>query len=64
MSSLPSFEGSDVKALVRRGPIAELYRAIQVPLGRPVTIKALGSGILPSSPFAASLEREARLWPN
>ena len=61
MSSLPSFEGSDVKALVRRGPIAELYRAIQVPLGRPVTIKALGPGILPSSPFAASLEREARL---
>lgn len=61
MSSLPSFEGSDVKALVRRGPIAELYRAVQVPLGRPVTIKALGPGILPSSPFAASLEREARL---
>jgi serine/threonine-protein kinase len=46
---------------VRGGPIAEIYRAIQSPLERPVTIKSLGPGIIPSSPFAAGLEREARL---
>src|SRR5690349_4106090 len=43
------------------GPIVEIYRATQVPLGRKVTIKALAASIVPSSPFAAALEREARL---
>ncbi len=43
------------------GPIADLYRALQQPVGRPVLIKALSPSILPSSPFASSLEREARL---
>jgi serine/threonine-protein kinase len=38
-----------------------VYHAIQQPLGRPVLIKSLSSSILPSSPFAATLEREARL---
>jgi len=61
MSALPAFDGCDVLERVRAGPIVEQYRAIQNPLGRPVTIKALGPSILPSSPFAAALEREARL---
>jgi serine/threonine-protein kinase len=43
------------------GAISELYRGVQRPLGRPVLIKSIGSSILPSSPFAAWLEREARL---
>jgi len=34
---------------------------VQEPLGRTVLIKALGQNILPSSPFASTLEREARL---
>jgi eukaryotic-like serine/threonine-protein kinase len=61
MSALPAFDGCDVLEKVRGGPIVEQYRAVQIPLGRPVTIKALGPSILPSSPFAAALEREARL---
>jgi eukaryotic-like serine/threonine-protein kinase len=61
MSALPSFDGYRVLEKVRGGPIAEIYRAIQIPLERPVTVKSLGPGILPSSPFALGLEREARL---
>lgn len=57
----PDFDGCRVVEKLRSGPVADLYRAIQQPLGRPVLIKALSSSILPSSPFAASLEREARL---
>jgi len=57
----PSFSGYRIVAKVRSGPITDLYRAEQTELGRLVFIKALGRGILPSSPFAAALEREARL---
>lgn len=46
---------------VRSGPVADLYEAIQEPLGRRVALKALAPSILPSSPFAAVLEREARV---
>ena len=56
-----SFDGCDVVEKVKSGPVTDVYRAVQEPLGRPVVIKALGSSILPSSPFAAVLEREARL---
>lgn len=55
------FDGCEVVAKIHAGPISELYKAIQRPLGRPVLIKSIGSSILPSSPFAASLEREALL---
>ncbi len=61
MSSLPSFDGCDAVELVEKGTVVEVYRATQVPLGRRVTIKALAPNIVPSSPFAAALEREARL---
>jgi serine/threonine-protein kinase len=57
----PSFGRYRVVAKLRSGPITDLYRAEQVALGRPVFIKALGPGIPPGSPFAAALEREARL---
>jgi hypothetical protein len=56
-----SVDGCDVLEKVKSGPVTDVYRAVQEPLGRPVVIKALGSSILPSSPFAAVLEREARL---
>ena len=61
MTSLPEFEGCQVVEKIRSGPVAELYLATQQPLGRKVLIKALLPSILPSSPFAATLEREARL---
>lgn len=57
----PRFDGCQVVEKLRGGPIADLYHAIQQPLGRPVLLKALSPSILPSSPFATSLEREARL---
>ena len=43
------------------GALATVYRAIQEPLGRLVAVKALKSTIPPTSPFAAQLEREARV---
>ena len=61
MTATPEFDGCHVVRRLRQGPIADVYHAIQQPLGRPVLIKALSSSILPSSPFAATLEREARL---
>jgi serine/threonine-protein kinase len=61
MDPLPTFEGCDVLERIRSGPVADLYRAVQKPLGRTVTIKALGASIVSASPFAAALEREARL---
>lgn len=55
------FDGCEVVEKIHAGPISELYRAVQLPLGRPVLVKTIGASILPSSPFAASLEREARV---
>ena len=61
MDPLPTFEGCDVLERLRSGPVADLYRAVQKPLGRTVTIKTLGASIVAASPFASALEREARL---
>ena len=61
MAAAERFDGCEVVKKLSTGPITDLYHVIQEPLGRPAFIKALGSSILPSSPFAASLEREARL---
>lgn len=61
MTDAPRFDGCEIVERLHSGPLSELYRAVQRPLGRPVVIKAIGASILPSSPFAASLEREARL---
>jgi eukaryotic-like serine/threonine-protein kinase len=58
---LPAFDGVQIIEKLGAGPIADLYHGVQQPLGRPVLIKSLSSSILPSSPFAATLEREARL---
>lgn len=61
MTTSPRFDGCGQVEKIHSGPITDLYRARQEPLGREVTIKALGASILPSSPFAATLEREARV---
>jgi hypothetical protein len=61
MSSLPSFDGCEAVEKIEIGPVVEVYRATQAPLGRRVTIKALAPNIVPESPFAGALEREARL---
>lgn len=61
MSEPVRFDGCEVVEQIRAGAVSELYRAVQRPLGRSVLIKSIGTNILPSSPFAASLEREARV---
>jgi len=61
MAESPRFDGCEVVETIHTGAISVLYSALQQPLGRPVLIKAIGASILPSSPFAATLEREARL---
>jgi eukaryotic-like serine/threonine-protein kinase len=61
MPEVVSFDGCEIIRKLSSGPVCDLYRAIQEPLGRTVLIKALGQNILPSSPFASTLEREARL---
>jgi serine/threonine-protein kinase len=43
------------------GALSTVYKAIQEPLGRTVAVKALKSTIATTSPFAAHLEREARM---
>ena len=44
-----------------QGPLTLVYRGVQEPLGRPVTVKALRPSISPSSSLAQQLEREAHL---
>ncbi len=58
--ALPSFPGCQVLRRLRSGPIADVYLALQEPLGRTVEIKALSPSLLPTSPMAARLEQEAR----
>ncbi|MDF3068909.1 MAG: Protein kinase [Polyangiaceae bacterium] len=61
MPEAVTFDGCEIIRKLSSGPVCDLYRAVQEPLGRTVLIKALGHNILPSSPFASTLEREARL---
>lgn len=61
MPEAVTFDGCEIKRKLSSGPVCDLYQAVQEPLGRTVLIKALGQNILPSSPFASTLEREARL---
>jgi serine/threonine-protein kinase len=61
MPEAVTFDGCEILRKLSSGPVCDLYLAVQEPLGRTVLIKALGRNILPSSPFASTLEREARL---
>ncbi len=57
----PQFDGCEVVQKLRSGPATDWYLARQRSLGREVIIKALSPNVSPDSPFAAPLEREARL---
>lgn len=57
----PQLAGCQIVERIRSDAISETYQAKQRDLGRLVLVKVLTPGILPSSPFAAALEREARL---
>ena len=57
----PTFGAYRTSTQLGSGALATVYKAVQEPLGRVVAIKALKSTVGPSSPFAAQLEREARV---
>jgi serine/threonine-protein kinase len=59
--ALPSFPGYRVLEELGSGALSTIYKAVQEPLGRTVAIKSLKPTIAPTSPFAAQLEREARV---
>ncbi len=61
MDALPRFDGLRLVEHISTENVAEIYAGIQEPLGRPVIVKSLRPNVLPSSPFALALEREARL---
>ncbi len=55
------FDSYRVVSELGAGTVSTVYKAVQEPLDRAVVIKALKPTILPTSPFAAQLEREAHL---
>jgi len=52
--------GIELSGIIHEGPIWQEYRGRQAPLGRPVRVLQLGRGILPSSPLAGALRRQAQ----
>ena len=62
VTSQPERFGSfRVVSLIASGPLTEVYRCAQDSLDREAAIKSLKPSLAPSSPFALSLSREARL---
>jgi len=61
VAELPTIEGYRIVAELGSGSLASVYKAVEEPLGRTVALKLLKATIAPSSPFAAQLEREARV---
>ncbi len=59
--TFPILEGLRLAELVATEGVVSSYLGEQVALGRRVLVKTLKANVLPSSPFAAALEREARL---
>jgi serine/threonine-protein kinase len=61
VADLPTIEGFRLLEELGSGSLSSVYRAVEEPLGRTVALKVLKNTIGPESPFAAQLEREARL---
>ncbi len=61
MPDLPTIEGFRILEEIGSGTMSSVYAAVDESLGRRVAIKVLRSTIQPTSPFAAVLEREARV---
>jgi serine/threonine-protein kinase len=61
MPDLPTIEGFRILEEIGSGTMSAVYAAVDETLGRRVAIKVLRSTIQPTSPFAAVLEREARV---
>jgi hypothetical protein len=58
---LPTIEGFSILEELGSGSLYSVFAAVEEPLGRKVALKVLKSTIPPTSPFAAQLEREARV---
>jgi eukaryotic-like serine/threonine-protein kinase len=58
---LPTIDGYRVVEELGSGSLSSVYKAVEEPLGRVVALKVLKNTIAPESPFAAQLEREARV---
>jgi eukaryotic-like serine/threonine-protein kinase len=61
VAELPTIEGFRLLEELGSGALSTVYKAIDEPLGRTVALKVLKNTIAPGSPFAAQLEREARV---
>ena len=61
MADLPTIEGFRILEELGSGSLSSIYAAVEEPLGRAVALKVLRGTIPPTSPFAAQLEREARV---
>ena len=61
MADLPTIEGFRLLEELGSGSLSSVYKAIEEPLGRTVALKILKNTIASDSPFAAQLEREARV---
>jgi len=61
MADLPTIEGFRILEEIGSGTLSSVYSAVDEPLGRMVALKVLKNTVSPSSPFAAQLEREARV---
>ncbi len=61
MAELPSIEGFRLLEELGSGSLSSVYKAVEEPLGRIVALKVLKNTIGRESPFAAQLEREARV---
>ncbi|HTB74851.1 MAG TPA: serine/threonine-protein kinase, partial [Polyangiaceae bacterium] len=61
MADLPTIDGFRVLEELGSGSLSSVFKAIEEPLGRTVALKVLKSTIAPTSPFAAQLEREAKV---
>jgi serine/threonine-protein kinase len=61
VSDWPNFDGIRVQQRLASEGVTETYAAVQEDLGRKVIVKALSPSVLPSSPFASALRREAQI---
>lgn len=57
----PKLDGLRIEARILSEGVTEVYEAVQESLGRRVVVKSIKPNVLPSSPFAEALAREAHL---
>lgn len=57
----PLLDGLRIESRLVSEGVTEVYHAVQETLGRRVVVKSIKPNVLPSSPFAAALAREAHL---